>query len=69
MNCGRRSQRLLDSEISHEHCSHFHQEVDSEKETQLLGFLNTLGLVKESATLDDVLKLTLKTFLNVGFKQ
>jgi len=33
-------------------------EVRSEKETQLLGFLNRLGLVSESATLDDVLNLT-----------
>ena len=38
-------------------------EVRSEKETQLLGFLNRLGLVSESATLDDVLNLKIEDLL------
>lgn len=38
-------------------------DVRSEKETQLLGFLNRLGLVSESATLDDVLNLKIEDLL------
>jgi small subunit ribosomal protein S4 len=38
-------------------------ELRAEKETQLLGFLNRLGLVNESATLDDVLNLKIEDLL------
>src|SRR5919199_3381607 len=38
-------------------------EVRQEKETQLLSFLNRLGLVNESATLDDVLNLKIEDLL------
>ena len=38
-------------------------EVRVEKETLLLGFLNRLGLVNESATLDDVLNLKIEDLL------
>jgi small subunit ribosomal protein S4 len=38
-------------------------EVRQEKETQLLTFLNRLGLVNQSATLDDVLNLKIEDLL------
>jgi len=38
-------------------------ELRAEKETQLLGFLNRLGLVNGSATLDDVLNLKIEDLL------
>jgi small subunit ribosomal protein S4 len=38
-------------------------EVRHEKETSLLSFLNRLGLVNESATLDDVLNLKIEDLL------
>ncbi|MBV9178064.1 MAG: 30S ribosomal protein S4 [Nitrososphaeraceae archaeon] len=38
-------------------------ELRAEKETQLLGFLKRLGLVNESATLDDVLNLKIEDLL------
>ena len=38
-------------------------EVRREKELRLLGFLNRLGLVNESATLDDVLNLKIEDIL------
>lgn len=38
-------------------------EVRSDKETQLLNFLNRLGLVNEGATLDDILNLKIEDLL------
>jgi small subunit ribosomal protein S4 len=38
-------------------------ELRAEKETQLLGFLNRLGLINGSATLDDVLNLKIEDLL------
>jgi small subunit ribosomal protein S4 len=38
-------------------------EVRQQKETQLLSFLNRLGLVNQSATLDDVLNLKIEDLL------
>ncbi|MFZ0325993.1 MAG: 30S ribosomal protein S4 [Nitrososphaeraceae archaeon] len=38
-------------------------EVRHEKETQLLNYLNRLGLVKEGATLDDILNLKIEDLL------
>ena len=38
-------------------------EVRHEKETRLLNFLNRLGLVNESATLDDILNLKIEDLL------
>lgn len=38
-------------------------EVRSEKEMRLLNFLNRLGLVKEGATLDDILNLKVEDLL------
>jgi small subunit ribosomal protein S4 len=38
-------------------------EVRRDKELRLLGFLNSLGLVNESATLDDVLNLKIEDIL------
>ena len=63
MSSGRRKQKSQELEIKRAHCFHFHLNLDMKRRKTYLASLIELGLVQESASLDDVLNLKIEDII------